>query len=71
MNTTSLAPLLERFFTQRLDACSAKPVRIPSVPIGTRFRQFLSIFAQQRLQQPPSRLDVEQIDAPVDRGVSR
>lgn len=60
---TSLAPLLERFFTQRLmHQRQASPHTISSY--RDTFRQFL-IFAQQRLHQPPSRLTVEQIDAPL------
>ena len=61
--TTSLAPLLEHFFTQRLmQQRQASPHTISSY--RDTFRQFLS-FAQQRLHQPPSRLNVEQIDAPL------
>ena len=64
MNTpTSLAPLLERFFTQRLmqqRQASSHTIR----SYRDTFRQFL-IFAQQRLHQPPSRLNVEQLDAPL------
>ncbi len=60
---TSLAPLLERFFTQRLmQQRQASPHTISSY--RDTFRQFLN-FAQQRLHQPPSRLNVEQIDAPL------
>jgi len=60
---TSLALLLERFFTQRLmQQRQASPHTIRSY--RDTFRQFL-IFAQQRLHQPPSRLTVEQIDAPL------
>ena len=61
--TTSLAPLLERFFTERLmQQRQASPHTISSY--RDSFRQFLR-FAQQRLRQPPSRLNVEQIDAPL------
>ena len=61
--TTSLAPLLERFFTQRLmQQRQASPHTISSY--RDTFRQFL-IFAQQRLARPPSRLMFEQIDAPL------
>ena len=61
--STSLAPLLERFFTQRLmQQRQASPHTISSY--RDTFRQFLT-FAQQRLHQPPSRLNVEQIDAPL------
>ncbi len=60
---TSLAPLLQKFFTQRLmQQCQASPHTISSY--RDTFRQFLK-FAQQRLHQPPSRLNVEQIDAPL------
>jgi site-specific recombinase XerD len=60
---TSLAPLLERFFTQRLmQERQASPHTISSY--RDTFRQFLR-FAQQRLHQPPSRLSFEQIDAPL------
>jgi site-specific recombinase XerD len=61
--TTSLAPLLEHFFTQRLmQQRQASPHTIRSY--RDTFRQFLT-FAQQRLHQPPSRLNLEQIDAPL------
>jgi site-specific recombinase XerD len=54
---------LERFFTQRLmQQRQASPHTISSY--RDTFRQFLT-FAQQRLHQPPSRLNVEQIDAPL------
>ena len=61
--TTNLAPLLERFFTQRLmQQRQASPHTITSY--RDTFRQFL-IFAQQRLARAPSRLAFEQIDAPL------
>jgi site-specific recombinase XerD len=60
---TSLAPLLEQFFTRRLmQQRQASPHTIKSY--RDTFRQFL-IFAQERLHQPPSRLTIEQIDAPL------
>jgi site-specific recombinase XerC len=60
---TSLAPVLERFFTQRLmQQRQASPHTISSY--RDTFRQFLR-FAQQRLHQAPSRLSLEQIDAPL------
>jgi site-specific recombinase XerD len=60
---TPLAPLLERFFTDRLmRQRAASPHTISSY--RDTFRQFL-IFAQQRLHQRPSRLHIEQIDAPL------
>lgn len=76
--TPSLAPLLERFFTQRLmQQRQASPHTISSY--RDTFRQFLK-FAQQRLHKPPSRLNFEEIEAPLimefleslekDRGLS-
>jgi site-specific recombinase XerD len=63
ITTTSLAPLLERFFTQRLmQQRHASPHTISSY--RDTFRQFLR-FAQQRLHQRPSQLSIEQIDAPL------
>jgi site-specific recombinase XerD len=60
---TSLAPWLERFFTQRLmQQRQSSPHTISSY--RDTFRQFLT-FAQQRLHQRPSRLNIEQIDAPL------
>ena len=60
---TSLAPWLERFFTQRLmQQRQASPHTISSY--RDTFRQFLT-FAQQRLHQRPSCLNIEQIDAPL------
>ena len=59
----SFAPLLERFFTQRLmQQRQASPHTISSY--RDTFRQFLK-FVQQRLHQPPSRLSFEEIDAPL------
>lgn len=59
--TTNLAPLLERFFTQRLmQQRQASPHTISSY--RDTFRQFL-VFAQQRLARPPSCLAFEQINA--------
>ncbi len=61
--TTSLAPLLEHFFTQRLmQQRQASPHTINSY--RDTFRQFLT-FAQQRLHQSPSNLSIEKIDAPL------
>ncbi|MFQ5797049.1 MAG: site-specific integrase [Candidatus Bipolaricaulia bacterium] len=60
---THFAPLLERFFTQRLmQQRQASPHTIKSY--RDSFRQLL-IFAQQRVRQSPSRLNVEQLDAPL------
>src|SRR6266481_4039871 len=59
----SLAPLLQRFFTQRLmQQRQASPHTISSY--RDCFRQFLK-FVQQRLRKPPSRLSFEDIDAPL------
>ena len=59
----SFAPLLERFFTQRLmQQRQASPHTISSY--RDTFRQFLK-FVQQRLHKPPSRLTFEEIDAPL------
>ena len=59
----SFAALLERFFTQRLmQQRQASPHTISSY--RDTFRQFLK-FVQQRLHKPPSRLNFEEIDAPL------
>ena len=61
--TTSLAPLLERFFTQRLmQERQVSPHTISSY--RDTFRLFLK-FTQQRLHKPPSTLVFEAIDAPL------
>ena len=61
--TPSLAPLLERFFTQRLmQQRQSSPHTISSYRDTFRF---LLTFAQQRLQTPPARLALEVIDAPL------
>ena len=60
---TNLAPLLERFFTQRL----IMERRVSSHTVGSyrdTFRQFLK-FAQQHLHKEPYRLILEEIDAPL------
>lgn len=64
MNThTSFAPLLESFFTQRLmQQRQASPHTITSY--RDTFRQFLK-FAERRLYKAPSRLDFEDVDAPL------
>src|SRR5919109_359636 len=60
---TNFAPLLERFFTQRLiQQRQASPHTVSSY--RDTFRQFLK-FVEQRLHKPPSRLNFEQIDAPL------
>ncbi len=59
----SLAPLLERFFTQRLmQQRQVSPHTISSY--RDTFRQFLK-FTRQRLHKPPSALRFEEIDAPL------
>jgi site-specific recombinase XerD len=59
--STSLAPLLEQFFTHRLmQQRQASPHTISSY--RDTFRQFLK-FAHQRLHRSPSQLTVEQVDA--------
>jgi site-specific recombinase XerD len=61
--STSLAPLLQGFFTQRLmQQRQASPHTISSY--RDTFRQFLK-FVQQRLHKSPSRLNFEEIDAPL------
>jgi site-specific recombinase XerD len=59
----SFAALLERFFTQRLmQQRQASPHTVSSY--RDTFRQFLK-FVQQRLHKPPSRLNFEEIAAPL------
>ena len=61
--TTDLAPLLERFFTQRL----MQERRVSPHTIGSyrdTFRLFLK-FAEQRLHKPPCKLLFEDIEAPL------
>jgi len=59
----SLAPLLERFFTQRLmQQRQASPHTISSY--RDTFRQLLK-FAERTLHKPPSRLNFEEVDAPL------
>ena len=61
--STPFAPLLERFFTERLmQQRQASPHTIGSY--RDTFRQFLK-FAERRLHRPPSRLTFEEIDAPL------
>jgi site-specific recombinase XerD len=61
--SASFAPLLESFFTQRLmQQRQASPHTISSY--RDSFRQFLK-FVQQRLNKQPSRLNFEEIDAPL------
>lgn len=61
--TISLAPLLERFFTQRLMQQRQVSVHTISSYRDT-FRQFLK-FTSQRLHKPPCALAFEAIDAPL------
>jgi len=78
ISTASLAPLLQRFFTQRLmQQRQASSHTISSY--RDTFRLLLT-FVQQRLHTPPSRLAFDQLDAPMivafldhlekDRGLS-
>ena len=61
--TTNLAPLLERFFTQRLmQQRQASPHTISSY--RDTFRMLLK-FAQQQLHTPPERLVLQALDAPL------
>jgi site-specific recombinase XerD len=63
----SFAPLLERFFTQRLmQQRQASPHTISSY--RDTFRQFLK-FTQQRLHKPPSRMNFEEIVSSGLKGV--
>lgn len=60
---TDLAPLLERFFTQRLmQQRQASPHTIGSY--RDTFRQFLK-FIERKYHKSPSRLDFREIDAPL------
>src|SRR5437763_1533452 len=62
-STLSLAPLLERFFTQRLmQQRQASPHTISSY--RDTFRLLLK-FAQQRLHTPPALLTFKAVDAPL------
>jgi site-specific recombinase XerD len=62
---TSLAPLLERFFTQRLmQERRVSPHTITSYRDTFRL---LFKFTQRHLHKPPSALPLEQIDAPLIR----
>jgi site-specific recombinase XerD len=62
-NLPSFPALLERFFTQRLmQQRRASPHTISSY--RDTFRQFLK-FAEERLHKPPSRLNFEEVDAPL------
>ena len=61
--STSLAPLLERFFVERLmNQRQASPHTVKSY--RDTFRQLL-VFAHQRLKVQPSQLHFEQLDAPL------
>jgi site-specific recombinase XerD len=60
---TNFAPLLERFFTQRLmQQRQASPHTIRSY--RDTFRHFLK-FIEKRLHKPPAHLNFEEIDAPL------
>ncbi len=63
ISPSSLAPLLERFFTQRLmQQRQVSPHTISSY--RDTFRLLLT-FTQQRLHTPPARLAFDQLDAPL------
>jgi site-specific recombinase XerD len=63
INPASFAPVLERYFTQRLmRERQASPHTISSY--RDTFRQFLK-FVQRRLHKPPAKLGFEEIDAPL------
>jgi site-specific recombinase XerD len=62
-DAATFAPLLERFFTQRLmEERQASPHTIGAY--RDTYRQFLK-FVQQRLHKSPSQLNLEDIDAPL------
>src|SRR5882757_9154301 len=62
-HSVNFAALLEDFFTRRLiQQRQASPHTISSY--RDTFRLFLK-FVQQRLHKPPSRLNFEEIDAPL------
>ena len=63
INSATFAPLLESFFTQRLMQQRQASAHTISSYRDT-FRQFLK-FAQKRLGKPPSRLSLEDVDAPL------
>jgi len=63
INPASFAPLLEHFFTQRLMQQRQASAHTISSYRDT-LRQFLK-FAQKRLGKPPSRLSLEEVDAPL------
>ncbi len=63
IHPASFAPLLERFFTQRLIQQRQASAHTISSYRDT-FRQFLK-FVEKRLHKPPSRLSFEEIDAPL------
>ena len=60
---SSFAPLLEQFFTQRL----MQQRQVSTHTISSYRDSFcqLLVFAQQQLQKPPSRLALEDVDAPL------
>ena len=67
--TLSLAPLLERFFTQRLmQQRQASPHTI--ISYRDTFRLLLK-FAQQQLHTPPALLTFKARRCPIDRGIPR
>lgn len=63
MKPATLAVLLERFFTQRL--MSQRHVSPHTISSYRDTFRLLLAFTQQRLHKPPSRLALEEIDAPL------
>lgn len=63
MKTTSLAPLLERFFLERL--MRQRQVSPHTVSSYRDTFRLLLHFADRRLHKPPSQLTLEDIDAPM------
>src|SRR5262249_49889632 len=62
-STPSLAALLENFFTQHL--MKQRAARSPTISSYRDTFRLLLQFAQKRLGKPPSRLALEEIDAPL------
>jgi site-specific recombinase XerD len=60
---TTLAPLLERFFTDRL--MRQRQASHHTISSYRDTFRLLLLFAQEHLHKPPSRLTFEQIDAPL------
>jgi len=63
MNATSLSSHLERFFTDRL--MRQRQVSPHTISSYRDTFRLLLLFTKQRLQKPPSRLTLDEIDAPL------